>query len=164
MATTSYHKRLPLESKQIIDNIIKRYPKTKKRLKEYREHVLVSACHGNEWESDTERKGEKLSLPYMARMEREIKAVEAALEVLTDSERAIIEERYFKPVHKSAEIIAYEVGYGHTRASSIAARMRFLVAVYLGEISPEEADIVRNKTRRQQIQHSLELMARLAMA
>lgn len=159
-----YHHKLTVESKRIVDNVLVRYPQTKKRLKEYREQILTSASHGNEWESDPERKGEKLATPYIMRMEREVQAVEAALEALTASEKAVIEERYFKKASRHTEVIAMEAGYCRQRASGIWARMRFLVAVYLGEISPEEADIVKSKTRRQQMEHSLELMARLMLA
>lgn len=162
--SNSFYRRLTVESSRIVSSVLKRYPQTKKRLKEYRGRVLESCCRGDEWESDPERKGEKLTSPYIMRMEREVLAVEKALENLTDCERAVIEARYFKSVKKNEEFLAIEQGYARTSISRVSARMKFYVALYLGEVSPEEADFIKSKTRRQSIEHSLELMARLKLA
>lgn len=160
-----YGHRLNTASSQMVNNVLKRYPITLKALKEYRAEVLQSASHGSEWASDPERKARLLASPYCRRLEREKAAVEAALEALEEGERNVIYLRYFGGKdYQSLEYMADDCGYSVRSITRICEKMRFYTGLYLGEVDPETAATVKNKTRKQKLEHSLELMAQLITA
>lgn len=133
------------DSWKIIELVIMRYPETKKEYETYVLDVITSntsedskrSC-SEEYinpQSVTEAKALKLSNKYAERLKKEIKAVEAVYNSLSEEEKKVMRIRYWSAKGRKIPYVKMAtVNYSERQMKRIVCRIITQVGQRLGEI------------------------------
>jgi len=133
---------------RIIETIIRRYPKTKRKYEEYMEEVIMTQQppetnifrdakeEENKPQSVTEAKALKMTSAYAYRNKQEIEAVEFCYNNLRPEEQKVIRERYWTGDGKKPVPYLQITGtkYSERQMKRIVFKMVYQVGKYIGEV------------------------------
>lgn len=129
---------------RIVETIIINYETYKERLLSYEEEVILSSktssatvSYDDDYtkpQSITELKALKLNNAYYNNLNRKIKAIESAYNMLRKEEQEVIFERFWKYRKKTSYLKLVNIPYSETHMKRIVKKMIVMVAKYLGEI------------------------------
>lgn len=134
--------KIPRDSWNIIQNVIRRYWNNKEEYNNKREELLNSTPvqdgqpHGNIPVNKLETTVICLNSPYMERIRREIEAVDKAYDRLTDEYKKIIRIRFWSDRYKNMPYIWMTrcVSYSETQMRRVCKAFIKNVGENLGEI------------------------------
>lgn len=129
---------------RIVETIIINYETYKERLLSYEKEVILSSktssatvSYDDDYtkpQSITELKALKLNNAYYNNLNRKIKAIESAYNMLRKEEQEVIFERFWKYRKKTSYLKLVNIPYSERQMKRIVKKMVIMVAKYLGEI------------------------------
>lgn len=140
--------KIPQDSWNIIEKVIRRYPENNQRKSEIYDEVTTTTPRGDlmsmyqdpnkevqRYTSPTERAAIRLTSEYIERLDREIKAVKAAYEKLSVEQRSVIAARYWHNTKKNTPYLKIrDIPYSERQMKRICRKMVYYTGKGLGEI------------------------------
>ena len=136
--------RIPFDSWNIIEKVIRRYPANNRKKAELLDEAITRTPKGDRkslspdaelqvYTSPTEKAAVKLTGEYAQRIDREINAVRNAYDRLRPEEKAVIAARYWHDSKKNTAYYKINVAYSEKQMKRICKKMVIMVGKSIGE-------------------------------
>lgn len=132
--------RISKESRRIIEIKLRCYPDNKRKYEEYISDILGASGNSpaiyddNKPQSVTEAKALKMHSAYYDHMKNEIMAVEYVYDSLSDEEKKVMKERYWKNKNKNTPYVDMNVSYSERQCIRIINKIVFMAGKMMLEI------------------------------